>query len=67
MANIVKGICVFLGIVIGNLFLNGAGVSSGAFATPPELSKLMVITLTWWGAMNIFLKIAAFMTKNKTQ
>lgn len=61
----VKGLCVFFGIMVGNLFLNGACVNDGPYAAPEKISHLMIIILTWWGTISIFLKISSFITKPK--
>ncbi|ORM71611.1 hypothetical protein HA51_00585 [Pantoea rwandensis] len=65
MGNLIKGLCVFFGIMVGNLFLNGACVGNGEYAAPAELSRLMVTILTWWGTMSVFLKITSFIIGRK--
>ena len=67
MTHIIKGLCVFLGIMVGNFFLNGACVSNGSSGTPSEFSRSMVTVLTWWGAISVFLKIAMVITDRKNK
>ncbi len=61
----VKGLCVFFGIIVGNLFLNGACINDGSYAAPEQISQLMIMIFTWWGAISLFLKISSFITRHK--
>jgi hypothetical protein len=65
MAHLIKGLCVFLGIMVGNFFLNGACVSNGSDETPNEFSRTMVMILTGWGSISLCLKVADFVMRRR--
>lgn len=57
---------VFVGVLVGNLFLSGAGViHSGVYSLPEPISTFVVIVATLYAFAKMSIFLASFFTKTK--